>query len=138
MKRTLIIVIGLIVIVVVAGVAFMAKQPSTKSASDTSNTQASTQASSNQQAAAVITYTSSGFSPAQTTVKSGNSVTFKNQSSDEIQVDSNPHPVHTDDTDLNVGTIAPGASATVMLTKKGTFGFHNHLDPSDTAKITIE
>ncbi|HEY2004091.1 MAG TPA: cupredoxin domain-containing protein [Candidatus Saccharimonadia bacterium] len=138
MKRTLTIVIGLIVIVVVAGVALMATKPSTKSAADSSNAPASTPASSSKQAAAVITYTSSGFSPAQTAIKSGGSVTFTNQTSEEIQVDSNPHPVHTDDPDLNVGTIAPGASATATLTKTGTFGFHNHLNPGDTAKITIE
>jgi hypothetical protein len=51
---------------------------------------------------------------------------------------SNPHPVHTDDTDLNVGPVAPGKSKTVVLNKKGTFGFHNHLNTSETAEITIE
>lgn len=51
---------------------------------------------------------------------------------------NNPHPIQTDDPDLNVEAIAPGKSITVILTKKGTFGFHNHLNPSDKAKITIQ
>jgi len=89
-------------------------------------------------AAATITYTRDGFSPATTTVTAGQTVTFTNTSPAEVQVDSDPHPVHTDDTDLNVGAIAPGQSKTVVLTKKGSFGIHNHLKPSDTARITIQ
>ena len=89
-------------------------------------------------AAATITYGSNGFSPGSTTVKTGDSVTFANTSSSEVQVDSDPHPAHTNDTDLNVGIIAPGGNKTVVLTKTGSFGIHNHLDPSVTAKVVIQ
>jgi len=58
--------------------------------------------------AATISYNAYGFSPYQTTVRSGQAVTFRNNSSRNIQVYSNPAPAHTDDPDLNIGTIAPG------------------------------
>jgi hypothetical protein len=72
------------------------------------------------------------------TVNSGGQLTVKNTSSKPMQFDSDPHPIHTDDPELNIGPIAPGASATVTLTKKGTFGVHNHLDPTQKATITIK
>ena len=134
--RRVLLAVGVIIILAIAGFAV-----ANRNNNSSSSTQTPTPAQSGQsqaQSAATITYDSNGFSPATTTVKSGDSVTFVNKSSQEIQVDSNPHPVHTDDTDLNVGSIAPGQSVTVTLTKKGTFGFHNHLDPNNTARITVE
>lgn len=146
MKRSYI--VGLVIVVVAIAGYLVYKQRHTASTSSsntsttspgtTSTSSSSTSTTTTPQSAATITYDSSGFHPASTTVKSGDTVTFTNNSSGEIQVDSNPHPVHTDDTDLNVGGIAAGQSKSVTLTKKGTFSFHNHLNPSDTASITIQ
>lgn len=132
MKRSIIFIAAVVVVVGVVAVVLMGQH------SAGSPGQASSSNNTNQPAAATITYSSSGFSPALTTVKAGDAVAFVNKDNTEIQVDSNPHPVHTDDTDLNVGPIEPGATKTVTVTKKGTFGFHNHLEPSDTAQITIQ
>src|SRR5215469_9005520 len=101
---------AVVVILVLAGLGALIFLSPNKPASNNTSSNGAT---------AVITYDSSGFSPALTTVKSGDKVTFKNNSNEGIQVDSNPHPIHTDDTDLNVGAIAPGASATVTVNKKG-------------------
>ena len=131
MKRVLL-AIGVIIVLVVVGLV-LAGQNNSSPSTGASNSPAASAVSE-----ASITYDSSGFHPAETTVKSGAQITFVNRTSGNIQVDSNPHPIHTDDTDLNVGTIEPGQSKTVTLTKKGSFGFHNHLLPSDSAKITIE
>ncbi|HXH26415.1 MAG TPA: cupredoxin domain-containing protein [Candidatus Acidoferrum sp.] len=133
MKKYRIIITVVIFAIVVGGVLLLiSRQPSSKP----NNTQA---ASSGAAAiAATITYTSNGFEPASTTVKSGDTVAIKNTSDENMQFESNPHPVHTDDTDLNVGLVTPGQTKTFTVTKKGSFGFHNHLDPSDTARITIE
>jgi plastocyanin len=134
-------IIGLIVVVVViaAGVFFLAGNKNTNTASTPSQSGPSTsQNSASQSAAATIKYTDSGFDPSSSTIKSGDSVTFTNNSSSAIQVDSNPHPAHTDNTELNVGSIEAGQSKTVTLTAKGTWGFHNHLSPSNTATITVQ
>lgn len=113
-------------------------QSSGSSNTGTSSSGSSSSNNSEQQAAATITYSDSGFSPALTTVNSGDMVAVKNTSSGELQFDSNPHPVHTDDTDLNLGTVESGQTRTFTVTKKGSFGFHNHLNPSDSARITIQ
>jgi plastocyanin len=127
LNRIVLIIVGIVVVIGVAWLAFMMpKQSKPASPAATGNS------------SATITYTDNGFEPATTTVKSGQSVIFKNSSSSGIQIDSNPHPVHTDDTDLNVGAIAAGASKIATLTKSGTFGFHNHLQPSNQAHITIQ
>lgn len=88
--------------------------------------------------AATITYTDDGFEPALTTVKSGDTLKIVNNSSEQLQMDSNPHPVHTDDPELNIGAVEPGTSKTFVLTTRGTWGFHNHLDPGNTAKVDVE
>jgi plastocyanin len=135
MKKTWMIV-GVVVLLVVIVAAVMwggmySNKPSTSSSNSSSN-------STNASVAATITYSNSGFSPATTTVKAGDTVAIKNTSSSTMQLDSDPHPVHTDDADLNVGEVAPGQTKTFVVTHKGTFGFHNHLASSNTAKITVE
>ncbi len=141
------VVIILVIVVAVAAGAFALTRKSdnntatNSSANPTSGDQAQTASpspSSSQSAAAIITYSDSGFSPSSITVKSGDTVTIKNTSSNGLQLDSDPHPIHTDDTDLNVGTVATGQSQTFTVTKKGTFGYHNHLNPSDKGEIVIQ
>ena len=111
-------------------------QPAPNSAD--SNASATPAAGTTQSTANTITYDGSGFSPAKITVKSGDSVTIKNTSSSDVQFKSDPHPVHTDNQDLNVGDVPGGQSQTFTVTKKGTFGFHNHLDPSQTGTIVVQ
>lgn len=124
-------IIGVIILVILVGGVFAFMNRKTDSNQTTSS-------SSNTPAAATITYSSNGFSPVTVTVKSGDTVAIKNSSGSDMQLDSNPHPVHTDDTDLNVGLVSAGQTRTFTVTKKGSFGFHNHLNPSDTGKIVIE
>lgn len=88
--------------------------------------------------AAVITYTNDGFSPQTLTVSSGDTVTVKNESSRTIQFDSDPHPAHTENTELNVDTIRPGQSKSFTANRTGTFGYHDHLDDSETGTIIVE
>jgi len=128
----------LAVIVIVTIIALAAKHSSTNNPTASPLATPATNASSPSAEAATITYDASGFKPAETTIKAGQAVTFVNASSETIQVDSDPHPIHTDDTELNIGKIASGQSQTVTLRKTGSFGLHNHLDPSKTARITIQ
>jgi plastocyanin len=109
----------------------------TNSASDSPAASTPTQ-TDDQNSATTITYTDSGFSPKTMTVKSGTTVTIKNASSGPLQFDSNPHPEHTDNPELNVGVIASGQSKTFTVTKTGTFGYHNHLNDSDRGTIVVE
>ncbi len=139
------VIVSLVVLVILVGAIVLVVSKRHKDNTDTTtNTPATSQttpaSSSTTTPAAknVITYDGSGFSPSQLTVKSGDTVTVKNSSSDAVQFQSDPHPTHTDDPDLNVGMIQAGQSATFTATKKGSFGYHNHLDPSQRGNITIE
>lgn len=142
----------IVAVLIIAGGAFVImkkndnKKSTTNTTSQTTNNAPANNASDNSQpannqsspAAATITYSDSGFSPSKITVKSGDKVEIKNTSSHSMQFDSNPHPVHTDDPELNVGVVAAGQSMTFTVTTKGTFGYHNHLDSSQTGSIVVE
>lgn len=106
--------------------------------SDSSSSSSSDSASDASEVAATITYSDSGFSGGTVTVKAGDTVAVKNTSSSELSFNSDPHPAHTDDPDLNVGVVASGETKTFTVTQTGTYGFHNHFNPSDKGKITIE
>jgi len=153
MKKSMLGIIVLVLVIIGAGI-FVLKKPANKSstaASTTSNntTTATNSASTNTNpskditndqahSAATITYTDGGFSPSSSTIKSGGQLTVKNDSSDLLQFDSDPHPNHTDDTELNIGIIQPGSSKTITVNKSGEHGYHNHLNPSQIGSLTVE
>ena len=88
--------------------------------------------------AATITYTDNGFEPKQTTVKSGDTIRITNNSQSQLSLSSDPHPTHTIQPELNVGNVEPGQSKTFVLTKTGTWGYHNHENSAHTASVTVE
>jgi plastocyanin len=87
---------------------------------------------------ATITYSDEGFSPSKITVKSGENIAIKNASASDMQFDSDPHPVHTNDPELNVDLVSPGHTMILTVHTKGTFGYHNHLNPGDTGTIVVQ
>lgn len=146
MGRSGIIVTGLVAIALVVGGAVIINNKSKNdntstlntnsaqpaAASDTSNTTTQPAAT-----AAVITYNGSLFSPSQATVKAGDTITVKNDSSATVDFESNPHPVHTDNTELNIGGIDAGSSKSFTVNKTGSWGYHNHLNSSQTGTIVV-
>ncbi len=98
----------------------------------------SVESNSNTPVAATITYTSNGFDPETTAVKSGDKVKVVNTSGSLLDFGSDPHPTHTDNPELNAGDIEDGQSKTFTVTTKGDWGFHNHFNPSDHAFIKVE
>lgn len=87
----------------------------------------------------VVSYSSSGFSPAVLRIKSGTTVTFRNDSTEGLWVASNPHPSHSDlsifDTLRSIGR---GEIFTFTFTRLGTWGYHNHLSPRFAGTIIVE
>ncbi len=134
-KKNIIIALALLVIVVGGGVFWMLRKNDTTtpttSATPSTSTNSSTQGT-------VITYDGKGFSPSTLTAHSGDTITLKNTSSGQVQFDSDPHPIHTNDPELNVGEVSPGQSATFKVITKGTHGYHNHLNPGQTGTIVVD
>ena len=89
--------------------------------------------------AAVVTMGASGYSPNRVTIKAGEKVAFVNKSKDDWWPASNPHPIHTDYAGFDAGTvIRPGHSWTFEFDRRGTWPYHNHLDPSATGVIIVK
>jgi plastocyanin len=94
-----------------------------------------------------VTYTDSGFSPKTLNVKKGDWVVFLNQASDAVRVASNPHPIHNgypttggcvSSTFDSCSNIAPGQSWSFKFDLIGTWGYHNHLNPSEGGTIVVQ
>ena len=154
MKKGNVIIIVVIAVLLVGGGAYAltrkdtpAKTPTTDTTQTTPDTTESTDSSTpdtttpdttETETATVITYSNNGFSPASVTVKMGSKITIKNSSSHTVQFNSNDHPTHTKNSEYNVGAIAAGSSAEITVTKTGTWGYHNHLDDSETGTIIVQ
>lgn len=139
MNKFTVVIVSLVVVIGLFIALAMIKQPSSPQPSTSPTVSPVSNATGSPQANATVSivYNDSGFSPAQTTVNAGQSITFTNRLSEQIQVDSDPHPIHTDDPELNVGVIGAGQSKTITVSAKGSFGIHNHLNPSMKARVTI-
>ncbi|MBI2599905.1 cupredoxin domain-containing protein [Candidatus Daviesbacteria bacterium] len=86
-----------------------------------------------------ITVTANGFSPSEIIVKVGDTVTWVNSDSEQHQVNSSPHPTHTDYQPLNtVGLIGAGESKSLTFPTAGTYKYHDHLNPQLTGTVTVE
>ena len=85
-------------------------------------------------ATTTITITSSGVSPQNITVTAGSRVSFVNNDSRTHEMNSDPHPVHSDCPELNaVSFLAVGQTKqTDVLNTRRTCGFHDHNQPSVT------
>jgi plastocyanin len=72
--------------------------------------------------------TNSAISPSQVTIGVSQSVTFMNNDTRSHQMESDPHPTHTDCPSIaNVGLLQPGQSKTTFgFASAGSCGFHDH------------
>lgn len=131
----LVIMIGGVVWVSRSDTADAPAENATNSPQQTATDEAITQSTSE---APTITFDGNSFSPSELTVPAGTTVTITNTSSREIQFDSDPHPAHTDNPELNVGTVEPGQSETFTVTTTGEHGFHDHLSANITGTLTVE
>lgn len=86
----------------------------------------------------IISENADGFLPATLTVKKGTTVVFTNKSGSLISVNSANHPTHLLYPKLNLGEIEDGQSKSLQFNDVGSFGFHDHLNPSRFGKVIVE
>jgi len=136
------IIVAVIVLIVIIGAGIIIFKPTKSSAPSSPNNSGSnttnSSASNNTPAAVTITFNGSSFSLSASTIKAGQTIKVVNDSSEPLDFNSDPHPVHTDNPQLNLGAIGSGDSKTATLTTKGHWGFHNHLNSSQHGNITVE
>jgi plastocyanin len=81
---------------------------------------------------ATISITAAGATPSSVTINSGGRVTFINNDTVPHQPSSDPHPLHTDCTRVNLAVLNPNQQATTeALTVRRTCGFHDHLNDTN-------
>ena len=80
----------------------------------------------------------SGFSPNLIHIKTGETVTWSNESGVDASVNSADHPTHKVNSFLNLGIFSSGSSTQTQFLKKGNFEYHNHLIPSQTGTVVVE
>ena len=85
-----------------------------------------------------IEITSSGFMPKNITIKVSEAVTWNNTDSADHTVNSAVHPTHQVYPPLNLGVIKSGEKKSLTFPEKGTYKYHDHLNPSLTGSITVE
>lgn len=121
------------------------KKDAEKTAETQTNTQASPTAESQNtisKADVEIVFSDSGFTPNEARVKAGQSLKWTNNSGSEIQVGSDPHPVHTDNKDITGGeftlNLQPGESKTIIVATAGSWNYHDHLNSAIKGKVIVE
>lgn len=85
-----------------------------------------------------VNLTSTGFSPANLTIESGQTVTWINKSGQTATVNSAPHPAHTAYSPLNLDSFNDGGTLSLTFDKPGTYNYHNHLNSSQRGTITVQ
>ena len=81
-----------------------------------------------------ITISAAGVTPREIVLARGGRVTFLNNDGVGHDMNSDPHPAHTNCPDINVGFVAAGQSRqTEVLNTARTCGYHDHNQPSNTA-----
>lgn len=91
-----------------------------------------------QQAENTVTLSDDGYSPATLTIKAGTTVKWVNNSGESATVNSDPHPTHTNYSPLNLGKFDNGGTLSLKFDKSGTYGYHNHLNSSETGTIVVQ
>jgi plastocyanin len=85
-----------------------------------------------------IDFDGSKFVPASVDIKVNDWVFFKNKSTTDMWVASNPHPTHTDYPGFDSKQpISPGSEYKFQFTKAGNWGFHDHLNPSIGGVVNV-
>ena len=152
MSNSVKVIVAAVVLAVVGLGVYTATRPKSTTPSATppqsSNTPAASTSNSTEsvvkpaanagEVAATISYDGSAFEPASVTIKAGQSVKVVNNSQRELDFESDPHPEHTAEPELNAGDIDPGQSKTFTATKAGTWGYHNHLNNSQKGTVIVQ
>lgn len=152
--KTSYIVIGLVIAVVVIGGVFVLRSKNNSQTLSLGKEENTTPPMEEQpQSSLMVMYGDGGYIPGELKIKKGETVTFKNESSQPMWVASAVHPTHTvypgsgvqkcgtaeqaGIFDACAGT-PTGSNWTFQFNKPGSWGYHNHLRTSHTGKIIVE
>ena len=135
-------IILVVIVIVVIAIIVIRSQSSGQPAVPSDNSIQSTvtdQSPADPISSHIVSLTSKGFSPSKITIKVGDTVTFVNNSMDQMWVASNPHPTHTDLPGFDEkGFVVPGQYWNYTFTVTGSHGYHNHANPTMKGLVVVE
>ncbi len=118
-------------VAIATAMVFVAAGCGNDTASETTSTSSTSTSTQEATSTASVNIQSLAFSPASTAVKAGGTVTFTNN-------DSTSHTATADDGSFDTGTLAPGQSKSVTVTKVGSVSFHCNFHSSMTGTINVQ
>ena len=148
MKTSTIAIIA-VIIIVLAGGAYVLTRDTDESTTDSTTNQTTTADTTTRSSTAnestetssvhTIAYTNSGFTPSSLgPVAPGTTVTFVNESNEDVRVASAVHPTHDELPGFDsLGAIEPGGSYQFTFEEVGSWTFHNHLNESETGVVVV-
>ncbi len=143
--------LGIAAVVVIVVIVFSMSNSSNSPSSDSETTTtvtpltsdetetATTESDEEPSTVTTVHYTDDGYSPKETEVSVGSTVTFVNDSTQSMWTASDPHPVHTNFSAFDAKRgYKQGESYSFTFAKAGTYTYHNHLVPGDTGTVTVK
>ena len=130
-------VLGIIVILLLVGGAFFIFFPSGKDKGKPSAPKAAPSIAPSP-TLRTVTLNNNGFLPSTIEIKVGETVSWTNRSGENASVNSDPHPTHNKNTFLNLGEFPSGTTVQTVFSKQGTYGYHNHLNPSQKGIVIVK
>lgn len=130
---------NLLTVLAGASVALVASVVSTANCGGGGNSTPTTPTPAAVSGATIVINSQGAVSPKQVQISVGQGVTFVNQDSRVHDMESDPHPAHTDCPPANsIGPLSPGQSKTsAAFTAARTCGFHDHTSAAEELKGSI-
>ena len=138
-------IIGVVILLLIVGGAALVL--TNQKSDEKSNNSSSRQSSEAQQQASnpiatgseqTVVFNDVGFSPEMLTSKVGDKLLIENKTTRQVEIQSSPHPDHSGNPELNIGTIEPGETAAVTLSVAGTYSFHEEQAPDKQVKLVVQ
>lgn len=125
MKKSILIILGVIIVIAVAVVVFVFQVPAGGGPVASENVNE-------------ITIQDLAFSPAIINIKKGTKVTWTNLDSVSHQIKSDPHPGHTDLPRLSSDPLNYSQAYSYTFDKAGKFGYHCEIHPNMQGWVIVE
>jgi len=130
-----------IAIVLLAGCGKKTESVTSNEGNNSTQTEATTASSAEDvvPVSSLVLVQNGKFNPQVLTVKKGTEVTWVNKDIEPCWIASDPHPIHNGYPGFDAGkSMIQDETYKFKFDKVGTFGYHDHLNITNTGKIIVE
>lgn len=139
--KVLIILLAAVLLVLAATYAIISRSSSDTAADRSPQTTSGTSSEPSSVDPATISrsvsFTGSSFVPETVMIAAGSALIITNDSAQDVEIASDPHPGHSANPELNTGPLKPGERREVPLTTVGDWSYHSHPNPEITGLVQV-